>query len=1167
MIRELVLAAVSALAIVDRVLASESPTCHPGTYRDSNYVDDTWIETCEPCLANEYSNVEDATYCEYCPYDSSSPMGSSFCVCKPGMYMMYDSLYDYWSCFGCPRNTYDAFGGTGIGVYNSVGQTKDSSSVCLACPGAPSHSSVCTPALIQCAAGDFYDAYTGVCQPCPGSSISDEGATKCHCPQGMYFMEATLEGVSYTDCHKCPYGTYDWENGLDVATFENSSGYHNQGCQHCTDNSPGSFECPTKSSECSPYPGEFYNSISGMCEACPAGTYTDDTDQRHCDVCKGGSMSSSYSSSCYCEAGSYYFDVDGNAFDRCEKCPADTYDSNDGYGRIYPYYRGIYGDSSTYNFIAYDLSSICEPCQGAVEGSHQCDLCFAGEFLNRASQSCELCPSNTYTDGMDFRPFSCNACPPGFTSGIGATECQPYTYDASNSNDMEACIAVHGSDAGCGGQFICDSVTYLPCPNMDGPLVDGSVRSINFISGALQEISIQPGVGEAVLRVDNVPLTYVARVTVPTDQPLKQLSIMSTTNVCFDEYIMQGFKLVYGTSADATTALLMVFLPRNPDPMEGDFYVCVAEMDGKLTRSQLADPSNMWLASVDSAANVFVNYNTSRSVIPKDERLFYRFSVQGFSSQNYEDGTAFIFDVVDIEHNDTDFDPYACHTDVTQAAGNIISSGGCSITVEPDSEINGGVTSLVYKMPRSRYAECAADLYVEDGQPVVFNGRLDLPAPGASGLCHYFQEYDYTRNYQISMERNLITELGESTTNDISSFYRNITKVLIQPCEGSGMDYHTPMARFVFDLLVKYTGTRSSDTLGTGTLHPGGYAINDVDGIINTCNNIAKTCNYRLESTKCERLYQYVDSGNQEEKCVFNSDLFLNYHATFTETLDSGLSITHPLRVPTMAQGLTFARSACYKPLDTSVEDVSDKYAVSLAALNHDPNGMDWTTAASNSLVWDAPLVIRLAVDDLSSRAEVQITDVTFKVTEIATGNAVGQSEYTLSRSEKLRTMGGPSTSYYNDAHFCRYYDSNSLDSNKCTAFYESLFGTPFRWNNYMESVKDNLPSKFHCTADPSSIINEHNSDYFTFSLGNWVLTKPFDVPIRVEASVTGTIEACQPTTVRQDAGKAEQIIKQTVTFEFGTNGDTGAGSVTAPAIAAVVSTIFATMMAADLAY
>ena len=124
-----------------------------------------------------------------------------------------------------------------------------------------------------------------------------------------------------------------------------------------------------------------------MCQACPAGTYSNGS-STSCTPCPAGKFSYTASSSCStCPAGTYSAAGSGT----CTPCPAGQYSNTNGATSCQKCPAGTYANSTG--------SSSCTPCPDyywSNAGANQC-----GRIQLRLQYWAEQCPNTKYTKWID----------------------------------------------------------------------------------------------------------------------------------------------------------------------------------------------------------------------------------------------------------------------------------------------------------------------------------------------------------------------------------------------------------------------------------------------------------------------------------------------------------------------------------------------------------------------------------------------------------------------------------------------------------------------------------------------------------------------------------------------------------------------------------------------
>ena len=423
-------------------LSGACVACGPGFYGQAG--------VCLACPNNTFNVASNASACEACPADSSSPPGSfaaEACACDPGF------TPNGLACDPCDLGAYEAGG------------------VCELCP-----------------AGTYGDALamTG-CIQCPDNTISTDGATNvdaCLCKTGYEVTDAMI-------CGPCPAGTYNPD-------------LHGA-CQDCA---AGSFTATDGSDTCSPCPEGQYQAQAGQvsCAACPANETTTDLGQAYC-ACEAGlyrelgacvpCLFGSYKpavgdGSCTPCAPSHVTDFRGAvSADACRPCSDDTFpvDSENG-TQCHPCplnsvtvgvvetATDCYCDKGYQVLVTGELP-VCAACTfGTYKswiGNEPCIDCAPGQTgsatvslrLNQSS-ACKDCPDDTYEDGG-----VCHPCPPNSTSTAG-------------SAGADQCVCVAGFEEAGGVCVPCSAGSFSPvsgsactlCPYNTHQSLDGQTLCV-----------------------------------------------------------------------------------------------------------------------------------------------------------------------------------------------------------------------------------------------------------------------------------------------------------------------------------------------------------------------------------------------------------------------------------------------------------------------------------------------------------------------------------------------------------------------------------------------------------------------------------------------------------------------------------------------------------------
>lgn len=370
--------------------------CQAGYYALSNH-------TCTRCPDTKFCPGDETI--QSCPkfQETTIQLASSLsqCFCIQG----YQN--NSGTCQKCPRNSYKIQTGpsacTSCGTNEVLLQTGSVANTCI------------------CDLGNFRNT-DNACQACASGKFKQlHGDFACSgCPEGSYTTNTT-------SCVSCPV------NSLSV---ENSSG--------------------VSSCLCKPA----YEGANGICTACAAGKFKNNTSLESCQVCSSNTYSPITSSECTeCPE----FSISPSESDTVSDC-----ECNGGYE--------FQASNTTCN--------VCIPgkFKAGVGNSASCQECETKQYTpdSSAHVSCQDCPANTYADTGSVNVSSC-VCEAGyehFSSSTGCvlcadgyakasidnTDCLPCSVNTSrmyseSTPSADVCVpcADHASAVGGSAQCLCDS--------------------------------------------------------------------------------------------------------------------------------------------------------------------------------------------------------------------------------------------------------------------------------------------------------------------------------------------------------------------------------------------------------------------------------------------------------------------------------------------------------------------------------------------------------------------------------------------------------------------------------------------------------------------------------------------------------------------------------------
>ncbi|CAN0361085.1 unnamed protein product, partial [Ectocarpus sp. 12 AP-2014] len=254
-----------------------------------------------------------------------------------------------------------------------------------------------------------YDGYS-VCTCNDGFQGSGGGSECSECPLGSYRnLEEEDDPLAEGVCSPCPSNSTTLQNGswLKSQCVCATNFYDEQGG---AGSEPSCLACPSGSrtltagavniTSCECEPGRIFNTTSGACEGCAAGTYKP-AHGNHIGLCLP------------CPTGTYSDTVGATSQSFCEKCPVG-------------FYGGSYGLSSVTGCVACPAGTF-----GAVQGlssESMCTDCWPGYYSGSVGASsyetCIECPSNhsqPITGASSL--LDCIPCDDNQVANEGSAEC------------------------------------------------------------------------------------------------------------------------------------------------------------------------------------------------------------------------------------------------------------------------------------------------------------------------------------------------------------------------------------------------------------------------------------------------------------------------------------------------------------------------------------------------------------------------------------------------------------------------------------------------------------------------------------------------------------------------------------------------------------------------
>ena len=355
------------------------------------------------CMAGSYRNTTGgavASDCSTCEVGSACPSGATHpAPCPSGK---YGDTSGQTACSSCPSGKFQS----------SSGQTS-----CEACPEG-SYCSEMASAPTSCPAGRYRNATGGTmvaeCSVCPPGSACLAGAiSPTACRPGTYTNAAEMDAClacpvgkqqpqsNATACLACASGSYCMEGAsaplpCHTGTYSDSTDLGS--ASECTDCTEGFF-CPLGSANAIACSAGFFvdSPRKGQCEACPMGTFQNETGASTCRRCRSGSFcpkGATMELPANCLPGTYGNMSDADGEPECLICPVGQACAG--------------GAASPRDCGAGSFSN--------APGADQCTPCKGGEVQDSAGKTaCSECPTGSY-------------CPPGSAAAI---KCDEGTFRSS----------------------------------------------------------------------------------------------------------------------------------------------------------------------------------------------------------------------------------------------------------------------------------------------------------------------------------------------------------------------------------------------------------------------------------------------------------------------------------------------------------------------------------------------------------------------------------------------------------------------------------------------------------------------------------------------------------------------------------------------------------------
>jgi hypothetical protein len=389
---------------------------------------------------------------------------------------------------------------------------------------------------------------------------------------------------------------------------------------------------------------------------------------------------------------------------------------------------------------------------------------------------------------------------------------------------------------------------------------------------------------------------------------------------------------------------------------------------------------------------------------------------------------------------------------------------------------------------------------IDGGSPNQSAGPLEAWTnndPECNALRDFVATDRNSHEVHVLVDTNPITLTG-SQNLETSMFYYVANSLAMDTtiCDGK---YASHVSALTFEMYLQFPSgsTFSSSDIDfygsietlTTDLKIGNYLPVVADSTV-SCT--AAGCTVRFRTTDCLPVTMITGST-----CSFESDdLFQNIYARRNYTLSGASSpiVDFTGAINSVLPVSTFVSSTC--PTLTSVIDVSDSFPSKLVIRTDGGLADEMTVVAE---------LVNMTDNDAVS---IEILDVTVSLYQ--TDNTLFGRQI-FSKDNKISGMYITSTSYYNDAHYCRYHSDSPTDY-VCTAFYR--YGST-RARNSLLDANGLYPA---CTAEKSyqstnnANTNTRNFDVFAFTPNNWLFKDFNNVTGYVNIDVVAAIRGCHLT-------------------------------------------------------
>jgi hypothetical protein len=567
----------------------------------------------------------------------------------------------------------------------------------------------------------------------------------------------------------------------------------------------------------------------------------------------------------------------------------------------------------------------------------------------------------------------------------------------------------------------------------------------------------------------------------------------------------------------------------------GTFDYCrIAGINGVLNRTKLDDYTTTsgvyfgFYKLVEERTDYKIMFDSDNRIIPVDDIFDYQYFINTttLTVDSLQNEYYLHIDVLVSDINDMPVDGSCADLDtvMNMSNGYVYIDGTQKCELEyfelPAGDENAGGRLFRYKLPQSRYEECA-ESFTNDGQNIVFSTTLYTPTfESLADECYYFQPGFSEQALTITIDADISTNI----TQQFEQFSLELTDVDVERCTPIE-DYIIPQGVIVFTMKATFVGDTneidwlysslpyvSGSTGETNYLYGYGEAYGPETGngewknctelLTDGSGNTYRECTFKMKTGQCEKLY-VTDTG----QCGFerNNTRYI-YNLEFREEYSGGLFITHRTpRLDTNLEYMLFPEASCSAPDEREPINVNDEFPTNLIVRNYYQNvDVNWTNATE--INFNDRITLRLSVGEEAGTvlSDLSVMLKTVLVTLRDPTSNVVLTQYSFNVAEKKDFMDISWSLYNDDPIFCSWYDATDSGGDYCQPFYDLALGrdpSPWTQNEVDHVCKRNSQDALES--------NSRNVDYWAFDPKTWFVdlySRPY---LKVSFTVNAVIYSC----------------------------------------------------------